>query len=137
MSLIAAGAYLRALRERQGTSRAKVAALTGTHESQIERIERGDQDSRASLLFAIVDAVGGKYEDIAQLFRDQSLSVEDGRQLAERRMGLREDSPPVEVQPIIEALLTNSEFRAGILSVYHLWKTGVISFSRGDNEPQA
>lgn len=53
----AVGAYLRTLREARKLSRASVAAQIGTHESQLVRIEAGDQDTRGSLLLAFINAV--------------------------------------------------------------------------------
>ncbi|KAB8140807.1 helix-turn-helix transcriptional regulator [Chloroflexia bacterium SDU3-3] len=43
--MVAAGIYIRTLSEAQKLSRAEVAHRSGTHESQIVRIEAGEQDS--------------------------------------------------------------------------------------------
>lgn len=83
MSLIAAGAYIRTLREARHLSRAKLAALAGTHESQIERIEKGDQDTRASLLVAMVQAVRGNLTQIGRLLLTEAATADDGRQSAQ------------------------------------------------------
>lgn len=78
----AVGIYLRTLREAHQLSRAAVAAQIGTHESQLVRIEAGEQDSRGSLLLAFVAAVKGRAEDIQKLLLDKDVTVEDGRRLA-------------------------------------------------------
>ena len=83
MSLIAAGAYIRTLREARHLSRAKLAALAGTHESQIERIEKGDQDTRGSLLVAMVQAVGGNLSQIGRLLLNEAATADNGRQIAQ------------------------------------------------------
>lgn len=83
MSTAAAGAYIRTLREARHLSRAKLATLARTHESQIERIEKGEQDTRGSLLIAIVQAVRGNLDQIGQLLLSDAATVDDGRQLAQ------------------------------------------------------
>jgi transcriptional regulator with XRE-family HTH domain len=83
MSTVAAGAYIRTLREARHLSRAKLAALAHTHESQIERIERGEQDTRGSLLIAIVQAVRGNLDQIGRLLLDEAATADDGRRLAQ------------------------------------------------------
>jgi transcriptional regulator with XRE-family HTH domain len=96
MSLTAVGAYLRTLREARHLSRAKLAALAGTHESQIERIEKGDQDTRGSLLVAIVQSVGGNLSQIGRLLLMEAATAEDGRQIAQGWLAELEQraSPP-------------------------------------------
>lgn len=83
MSTIAAGIYIRTLREARHLSRAKLAAIAGTHESQIERIEKGEQDTRGSLLVALVQAVRGNLDQIGQLLLSEIATVDDGRELAQ------------------------------------------------------
>ena len=82
MSMIAAGAYIRTLREARQISRAQLATAAGTHASQIERIEKGEQDTRGSLLVAIVRAVQGSLDQIARLLLDETATAEDGKLLA-------------------------------------------------------
>lgn len=83
MGTVAAGAYIRTLREARHLSRAKLAAIAGTHESQIERIEKGEQDTRGSLLVAIVQAVRGNLDQIGELLLSEAATLDDGRQLAQ------------------------------------------------------
>lgn len=83
MTTVAAGAYLRTLREARHYSRARLASAAGTHPSQIERIEKGEQDSRGSLLFAIVQALQGSVEQVGLLILDESATAEDGMRLAQ------------------------------------------------------
>ena len=78
----AVGTYLRTLREAHRLSRAAVASQIGTHESQLVRIEAGEQDSRGSLLLAFVAIVQGRANDIQRLILDQQATAEDGRRLA-------------------------------------------------------
>jgi transcriptional regulator with XRE-family HTH domain len=82
MSTVAAGAYIRTLRETRQLTRAKLAALTGTNIAQIERIERGEQETRGSLLIAIVQAIQGNLEQIGQLLLSDTATADDGQQLA-------------------------------------------------------
>ena len=90
MSLIAAGAYLRTLREAHELSRAKVATLASTHESQIERIERGGGETRASLLLSFAQVVQADLNDLALLILDTNATAEDGLQAAEQHFKAQE-----------------------------------------------
>lgn len=83
--MLAVGTYIRALRDAQQLSRAEIAHRVGTHESQIVRIEAGEQDTRGSQLIALVQAVGGDFGEVAELMLAESASVEDARTLAQRR----------------------------------------------------
>jgi transcriptional regulator with XRE-family HTH domain len=83
MTMIAAGMYIRTLRTAQGFSRADVAALTGTHESQVQRIENGEQETRSSLMVRIVRVVGGDIGQVATLLLDECATAEDGQRYAE------------------------------------------------------
>lgn len=82
--MLAVGMYLRTLREGQHLSRAAIATLVGTHESQIVRIEAGDQDTRGSQLMKIVAAVKGSLDHVMQLMLDDQADEHAGRDLAER-----------------------------------------------------
>ena len=83
MSLIAAGLYLRVLRERKGMTLADVASATRTSESQISRIEKGEQEPRSSLMLRIVRAVGGSMAHLETLLLNDSATAEDGKRYAE------------------------------------------------------
>lgn len=102
MSLIAAGAYLRLLRERRGLSAADVASAAGTNEAQVGRIEKGEIDTRGSLLLKMVQAVQGRAEDVLKLVTDASATIEDGRRKAEEALHPSEPTP--EEQELIARL---------------------------------
>lgn len=77
----AAGAYIRTLRDLAGLSRTALARKARTHESQLVRIEKGDQDSGFSLVVRVVRALGGSVEVVADLI-DSGVSVEEGKEAA-------------------------------------------------------
>jgi transcriptional regulator with XRE-family HTH domain len=83
MGMKAVGSYLRALREAGRIGRGALARELGTDDSQIERIEKGQIDTRGSLLFAFIHAVRGNAEHIMQLLLADAASEEEGRALAE------------------------------------------------------
>lgn len=79
----AVGAYLWELRRRKGVSRATVGkALGDVDHSQIERIEKGQTDTRGSLLLAFVHAVGGNPDDVVALMVEPKATADEGKQLA-------------------------------------------------------
>jgi transcriptional regulator with XRE-family HTH domain len=80
--MIAVGAYIRTLREARKMSRAELAAKTQTSGSQLVRIENGEQDTRSTLLAAIVNHLGGDFYDVGQLLLHEDATAEEGRQLA-------------------------------------------------------
>nr|P25279.1 RecName: Full=Uncharacterized 15.4 kDa protein in HgiDIIM 5'region; AltName: Full=ORF15 [Herpetosiphon aurantiacus]CAA38940.1 orf 15 [Herpetosiphon giganteus] len=80
--MIATGAYLWTLREAIGLCRNDVAHEAGTNNVQIMRIEKGEIDTRGSLLLSVVRAVNFNAEHIAQLFLMLVATEEDGRNLA-------------------------------------------------------
>jgi len=82
MTMQAVGAYIATLREARGINPTALGRLVGTSASQISRIEQGSQDPRASLLFAIIDAVQGRYDDVQRLLLTDA-DVNTGHQLAE------------------------------------------------------
>lgn len=82
MNLKAAGAYIWYLREQYDLSREEVAAAAGTSDVQIMRIEKGEIDTRGSLLFAVIRIVRGNADDVSQLMHSPNATLTDGRQLA-------------------------------------------------------
>lgn len=82
----AVGAYLRTLREGQRIPRQKLAEQFNTSLSNITRIEDGEQETRGSLLFALVRALHGNPLDIEDLLSRETVTVEDARNLARRRL---------------------------------------------------
>lgn len=115
MSLTAAGAYLQLMRERRGLSRADVASAAGTNEAQVIRIEKGEIDTRGSLLLRMVQAVRGRAEDVLKLVTDVGATAEDGRRIAEE--ALRPSDPTAEEQELLARLkhLTPAHRRALML----------------------
>lgn len=81
--MVATGAYLWALREAMGLSRDEVAYEANTNGVQVMRIEKGEIDTRGSLLLSIVKTVKGNAEHVAQLLLGD-FTAEDGRRLAEQ-----------------------------------------------------
>lgn len=79
----AAGSYLRVLREAERIGRGALARQLNTDDSQIERIEKGQIDTRGSLLFAFIRAVRGNAEHVMTLLLDEAATEADGRALAE------------------------------------------------------
>lgn len=78
----AVGLYLRTLRDDLGMSRGAVAKQLRTDDSQIERIENGQIDTRSSLLFRFVELVQGRLEDIRGLILGEPDSPDLGRNAA-------------------------------------------------------
>lgn len=83
MTLHAAGAYIQRLREEAKISRHALSKRVKTSDSQIIRIEQG-QETRASLLFMIMKEVSANPEDMMSLLLSASSTVEDGVIYAER-----------------------------------------------------
>ncbi len=107
--MLAVGAYLQTLRKAHGFSRAEVAHQVGTHESQIVRIESGEQDSRGSLLFALIRALKGSPEDVDFLILDKRATKENAESLAKQRLSVQ-----AQEDALIEAADTD-EKRAELL----------------------
>lgn len=83
MGMLAAGAYLRLLREGRGLTRASLARQLSTDDTQVERIEKGRIDTRSSLLFAFIREVRGSADQVMLLLLDDAAGEEQGRALAE------------------------------------------------------
>ena len=79
----AVGTYLRTLRDAHGLTRTDVAAEAGTNESQVQRIEAGEIDTRSSLLMRFVQAVAGNPYDVYELSVSNEATAEDGRARAQ------------------------------------------------------
>lgn len=78
MSTVAAGAYLRLLREDQKLSRRAVADALSTSDSQIERIELGETNTRGTMWFQVAELLAGNIVELAQLLIDGRADREDG-----------------------------------------------------------
>lgn len=81
----AAGVYIRTLRDTQKMTQEAVidraAAVLGGRKIDLTtlwRIETGRARTRNDILLAVVAAVGGNDQDVAQLMRDPSATKEDG-----------------------------------------------------------
>jgi hypothetical protein len=86
---IAVGAYLKYLRESQGIGVEEVAEKIGTDQSQVWRIENWKSDTRSSLLFKFIRAVGGDGNDVELLLNNRDATKQDGETLAKLRLGLK------------------------------------------------
>jgi DNA-binding XRE family transcriptional regulator len=86
---IAVGAYLRYLREAQGMQATEVAEKIGTDQTQIWRVEKWKSDTRSTLLFKYVRAVGGDANDVEMLINNPNATKSDGEALAKLRLGLK------------------------------------------------
>ena len=82
MGALAAGSYLRTLREARQISRIDVARKHPITESQLYHIEERGRNSRAELVLLALIAVKGNVEHSKQLLLDETSTIEDGRNLA-------------------------------------------------------
>ncbi len=64
-------------------SRNALGQKIGTDHSLIERIEKGQTDTRGSLLLRIVHTLQGSPDQLAELMVNPNTTPEDGRRLAE------------------------------------------------------
>jgi hypothetical protein len=97
MSMKDVGIYLRVLREEFVGGRGALARQLQTDDSQIERVEKG-QDTRGSFLFALARAVQADIHDIDYLLtlEDDVISEEVARACALERIKRIRISPPEE-----------------------------------------
>ena len=82
MTLQAAGAYLQRLREEANITRHAMAKRVGTSDSQIIRIEQG-QETRYSLLSMIIKVVDASSDDVVELALSSDNTTEEGIRRAE------------------------------------------------------
>lgn len=80
--MVAAGAYLRVLREEHYKGRSELAAKLKVDHTQIERVEAGAHQQRGPFLFAFIDAVQGNPAHVMELILDSSADEEKGREKA-------------------------------------------------------
>lgn len=83
MGQVAAGAYLEGLRLASRKSRADVAKAIGTSESQVQRIEAGEIDTRGSLLFGFARFVKANMAHLAKLLLDDTATSAEAARMAE------------------------------------------------------
>ncbi len=84
--MIAAGAYLRTLRESQEVSRSTLAERLGTSETNIYRIEEEGQEPKGGLLLGFLNEVRGSGADFLRLLFDTKADEVAGRELAQTRL---------------------------------------------------
>jgi transcriptional regulator with XRE-family HTH domain len=87
MNIEAVGAYIQRLRQKKDMSRIHLAKLVDTTETSLWRIESGKQEPRGPLLFALVQAVEGRIEDVQQLMFDDTATRDDAERLANECFG--------------------------------------------------
>lgn len=73
--MIAAGAYLKALRTKTGLSQGKLAELIGVAGNTIWRIEAGKQEPGGGQLAALLTTLHGRVEDFQALIIDQKATA--------------------------------------------------------------
>jgi len=91
MSLTATGAYLKRLREAAGLSRLGLSKMVDTSDSQIIRIERGEE-TRASLLARIIKVLDANPADVNELLVSDSANSEDGIRMADLRIAVHKNN---------------------------------------------
>jgi transcriptional regulator with XRE-family HTH domain len=115
MTLPAVGAYLQRLREEARISRHALAKKVDTSDSQIIRIEQG-QETRFSLLVMIVRTIGANIDDVIDLTLSPDNTVEDGLQCAElwieRRRSKTSEYPPLHPD-VADLLLRLTDYELG------------------------
>lgn len=99
--MIAAGAYLRVLREAKGLSRAEMADRLGATETNLWRIEEDGQEPKAGLLLGFINEVRGSAIDFYRLLADTNAGDEVGRELAHMRLSRPETE---KIEQLREAL---------------------------------
>jgi transcriptional regulator with XRE-family HTH domain len=82
MGLKEAGLYLRIVREARKLSRDEVAKAAGTSTSQIERLENGKQDTRSTVMLALIDTIQANWKDVTFLQRHPTATDADARHRA-------------------------------------------------------
>jgi transcriptional regulator with XRE-family HTH domain len=107
MSLIATGAYLKRLREEAKLSRLALSKQVNTSDSQIIRIEQG-QETRGSLLAMLVKTLNASPDDIIELLVSEKYAESDGISFAELWIEKRKprDISSQEVHPDILNLIS-------------------------------
>jgi transcriptional regulator with XRE-family HTH domain len=112
--LMAVGAYLRRLRTHRRMTPTVTAAYAGTDPSMLNRIEKGNIDTRGSLLLALTRTVGGNMDDIQHLMHDRHATAATGEQRANRWIAFLETVPsPDELQQLSQLLAAMTALSAG------------------------
>lgn len=114
MSLPATGAYLKRLREDAGMSRLALSKKVETSDSQIIRIESG-QETRGSLLAKIIKVLKANADDVIDLLTSPDYTAEHGTARAEAWIKKRQQvHGTMVVHPDVESLLQRlTEYELG------------------------
>lgn len=115
MGKLAVGAYLRTLREAKKLGREPLALQLKTSESLIESIEKGQTDTRGSLLLLMVYVLQGSPEQLTALMVNDRATADDGRHLAEEWLIQSKPAPPshrTEVDELSQ-ILASDQYRMG------------------------
>jgi transcriptional regulator with XRE-family HTH domain len=115
MSLSATGAYLKYLREVAGISRLALSKKVDTSDSQIIRIEQG-QETRGSLLAKIIKEIDANPDDVIELLISDEYIVEDGINRAKLWVEKRKpkSNGQVVIHPDVQTLVSRmTEYELG------------------------
>jgi transcriptional regulator with XRE-family HTH domain len=120
MSLVATGSYLKRLREEAKLSRLALSKQVGTSDSQIIRIEQG-QETRGSLIALIVKTLNASPDDIIDLLVSTDYTQEDGLKRAE--LWIEKRKPRIlahsNIHPdILNVISQLTDFELGRLSAF-------------------
>jgi len=108
--LAAVGAYLRRLRTHRRMTPTVTAAHAGTDPSMLNRIEKGNIDTRGSLLLALTRVVGGNIYDIQRLMHDRHATAATGEQRANMWIALLDSAlSPDELFTTVQKICTNKQ----------------------------
>jgi transcriptional regulator with XRE-family HTH domain len=120
MSLIATGAYLKRLREEAKISRLALSKQVGTSDSQIIRIEQG-QETRGSLIAKIVKTLNASPDDVIDLLVFDDYTQDDGLRRAELWIDKRNPKTTMQqnIHPDILSVISRlTDFELGRLSAF-------------------
>jgi transcriptional regulator with XRE-family HTH domain len=115
MGMKAIGEYFRCLREHQGLTLAEVARRVNAGSSQIFRIEKGQGETRATLVAAVAQELQADPNDVIALLADEQATPEQARaRVAALQSGTQISHPLPVIRPEILALLRQmDDFQLG------------------------
>ena len=108
MTFKAAGAYIARLRTEAKLSRFALARMVNTSDSNMMRIEQGDQEPRGALLGLIVRKLNANADDLFDLFLNSDIDEQEGIERAESWIDKRttSKSKSQEMYPDIQGLIS-------------------------------
>lgn len=115
MTLKAAGAYIVRLRRDAKLSRLAFAKLLGTSDSNMMRIEQGDQEARSILLAQIIRTLSANADDMMDLLLSEQADEKEGIERAEewiRKRG-RQDASSQLHPDVLRLVAEMSEYELG------------------------